>query len=232
MDVQIYQGRNAINRPANITIVIDVLRAFTVAHYAFLRGVQRILLAETVEQAFQIKEKNPSFLLAGEVDGIAIKGFDLDNSPYLIQQKKLSGKTLVQKTTNGVRATLNCLASDHVYVTGFTNARNTAEFIRENLINGDKDVVHIIASHPSGDDDYACAEYMKHILEDADVRISVHEVKERIKNSHVAKKFFDENNPDFRREDVLHCLVELNTNFIMKVDNSGEIPMIERVQVC
>src|SRR5690625_3543313 len=129
MTVYIYQGSSPPTTVANVTIVIDVIRALTVAHYAFLRGVSRIFLAESVEQALQIKQQNPDFLLAGEVDGFPIRGFDLDNSPSHIQQQNLQGQTLVQKTTNGVKATLNCLPSENVFVTGFTNARTTAEFI-------------------------------------------------------------------------------------------------------
>lgn len=144
MQITIYQGRNSPPTVADITIVIDVIRAFTVAHYAFGQGASRIFLAESVEQALQMKEANPEYLLAGEVTGLPIDGFDLDNSPYHIQQKNLSGKTLVQKTTNGVGATLNCLSSDHVFVTGFTNARNTADFVRERIAVEKKKTVHKI----------------------------------------------------------------------------------------
>ena len=64
-----------------------MIRAFTVAHYAFLQGASSIYLAETVEQAFQISEKQQELLLAGEVGGLPIQGFDLDNSPYDIKGK-------------------------------------------------------------------------------------------------------------------------------------------------
>ncbi|MRH43846.1 2-phosphosulfolactate phosphatase [Aquibacillus halophilus] len=228
MKINIYQGRTVPPTVADTTIVIDVIRAFTVAHYAFLQGVSRILLAETVEQAFQIKKEHPEYLLAGEVAGLAIKGFDLDNSPYHIQEKNLTGKVLVQKTTNGVRATLNCLKSDSVFVTGFTNARNTAEFVKER-ITGEEETINIIASHPSGDDDLACAEYIKSLIEDSS-SISAREVVDRIKQSHVAAKFYDRENKAFQYEDIFQCIRELNTDFVMKVDHASKIPTIERVQ--
>ncbi|MUK90396.1 2-phosphosulfolactate phosphatase [Ornithinibacillus sp. L9] len=231
MDIRIYQGSDAIETEAKVTVVIDVIRAFTVAHYAFLQGVKEIYLVETVEHAFRMKEKNPDFVLAGEVNGLAIDEFDLDNSPSHIQEEELTGKTLVQKTTNGVRATLNNLSSNHLFVTGFTNARKTAEFIRDNLLPGNNEIVHIIASHPSGDDDYACAEFMKQIMEGDSVLISAHEVIDRIIHAHVAEKFFDEYNTAFNREDIMYCIEELDTNFVMKVDQTSKIPKIERVQL-
>ncbi|SFA84928.1 2-phosphosulfolactate phosphatase [Lentibacillus halodurans] len=230
MYISIYQGRTAPSTVADITIVIDVIRAFTLAHYAFLQGVSRIYLVETVDQAFEIKQENPEYLLAGETAGYAIEGFDIDNSPYHLQQKNLSGKTLVQKTTNGVRAALNNLPSDHVFVTGFTNARQTAEFVRERFADEKEKTVHIIASHPDGDDDLACAKYIKSILENAN-SLSALEVRERIKRSHVAGKFFDKRNTAFIQEDIAYCIRELDTNFVMKVNKTTEIPMIERVTV-
>ena len=162
MQVSIYQGRSTSPQAADITIVIDVIRAFTVAHYAFLQGASSIYLAETVEKAFQISEKQQELLLAGEVGGLPIEGFDMDNSPYDIKGKNLKNKTLIQVTTNGVRATLNNLSSEQVFVTGFANANQTALFINANAAETSK--VNIIASHPTGDDDLACAEYISSIL--------------------------------------------------------------------
>lgn len=226
MKINIYQGSASPLNKADITIVIDVIRAFTVAHYAFIQGVNYILLADTVEQAFQIKKENLEYLLAGEIDGLAIEAFDLDNSPYHVQQKNIAGKTLVQKTTNGVRAALNCLSSEHGFVTGFTNARKTAVYVRERLKG--QDTVNIIASHPDGDDDLACAEYIKSIIEGSDF-ISNQEVVDRIKNAHVAAKFFDIEQPEFIYEDILLCIREMDTDFVMKLNKSSKIPMIERV---
>ncbi|MFD1040208.1 2-phosphosulfolactate phosphatase [Virgibacillus byunsanensis] len=230
MEIKIDQGSDTPTVRADITIVIDVIRAFTVAHYAFLQGAKRIFLAETVEQAILIKKANPTYLLAGEIDGLAIKGFDLENSPYRIQQTDLSGKTLVLKTTNGVRGALRSLSSDHIFVTGLTNARKTADFIRENMTNEKETLVQIMATHPSGDDDLACAEYIKNRIEDTNL-VSEADVIERVKKSHVAEKFFDTSNDAFIVEDIFYCIKRLHSDFVMKVSKTGEIPMIVRVYV-
>ncbi|SER94674.1 2-phosphosulfolactate phosphatase [Gracilibacillus ureilyticus] len=231
MQIQIYQGINKMMKSADITVVIDVIRAFTVAHYAFIRGADRIYLAETVEQAVEVKNRNPEYLLAGEVDGYPITGFDLDNSPFRISKENLSGKTIVQRTTNGVRATLNCLDSAHLFVTGYSNARKTAEFIKKNHMKEDTEI-NIVASHPTGEDDYACAEYIQSILAEDKKQINEYEVKRKIINSHVAKKFLDVKHEVFKREDLLYCIKELDSGFVMRVNTDSEIPMIERVQVC
>ena len=228
MQVNVYQGRATSSQAADITIVIDVIRAFTVAHYAFIQGASGIYLAETVEQALQISEKQPELLLAGEVGGLPIEGFDLDNSPYEIIGKNLENKALVQMTTNGVRATLNNLSSRQVFVTGFANAKQTTLFIKENL--AEKDKINIIASHPSGDDDLACADYMSSILKGSDA-ITKEKVIKRILHSSAAQKFFDKNETNYKQEDILLCTKELNSRFVMEVNKLGKIPRIERVEI-
>nr|WP_239558584.1 2-phosphosulfolactate phosphatase [Peribacillus deserti] len=214
-----------------INVVIDVIRAFTVTHHAFIQGAAGILLAGSEEEAFRLKQKNPDFLLAGEAGGLPIAGFDLDNSPANVFNFDLKNKFLIQKTTNGVTATLNSLDAQYVFVTGFSNAKTTAEFIKNKLMDPNSDqLVNIIASHPEGDDDLACAEYIAGILQ-GQCSCSAEEAAERIKHSHAAQKFFDESNPQFNKEDMGFCMKELAEGFVMKVNYNDRIPMIERVNV-
>ncbi|RFU65334.1 2-phosphosulfolactate phosphatase [Peribacillus glennii] len=228
MGIQIIQGHDHKLNSADINIVIDVIRAFTVAHYAFAKGAKQILLVGEVGKAYQLKKSHPDYLLAGEINGIAIEGFDLDNSPLTIMKRDVKNKTLVQKTTNGVRAALNSLDARELYVTGFSNARKTAHYTRNFYqSSNDSAEINIIASHPTGDDDLACAEYIHSIITGS-YTITPEETASRINNSHVAKKFFDETNPYFQAEDIAVCSKELDSNFLMKVNQECEIPTIER----
>ncbi|OMP67349.1 2-phosphosulfolactate phosphatase [Domibacillus epiphyticus] len=226
MAVTIYQGHSCHLARADVNVVIDVIRAFTFAHYAFIKGAKEILLADTIHSAFQVKERQPEYLLAGEKNGLYIAGFDLDNSPKSLIETELEGKTLVQKTTNGVKAALNALDAKHLFVTGFSNARTTAEYIEETF--GADKKIQIIASHPTGDDDLACAEYMKDIIDNRDCRRAA-EASSRIKGSESAQKFFDDNRPEFNSGDIEMCLKELNSHFVMKVNQKNNLPRIVRV---
>lgn len=231
LKIKIYQGNDHLLQPSDITVVIDVIRAFTVAHYAFLKGVEKILLVATIDEAFRIKEQFPKYLLAGEVMGLSVEGFDLDNSPVSLMSKNVTGKTLVQKTTNGVKATLHSLKAESLFVTGFSNARTTALFIKE-MVQGLKSEpqINIVASHPKGDDDLVCAEFIKGILEGREV-LTEKDVIGRIQNSEVAAKFFDPEKPEFNPADIAYCVKEVPGTFLMKVNKNGGIPMIERVQI-
>ncbi|NHM33861.1 2-phosphosulfolactate phosphatase [Neobacillus terrae] len=228
MKINIFQGHKHDLPYADVNVVIDVIRAFTVSHYAFLGGVKEILLVPSVPEAIQLKKEHPDYLLAGEVKGLPIPEFDLDNSPKRMACENADGKTIVQKTTNGVEATLNALQADFIFVTGFSNAKNTAEYIRRSL-NRDS-VVNIIASHPSGDDDLACAEYIQSLLL-RDGAVTFTDTVNRIENCDAAQKFYDESQPEFDCEDISFCKKELDSSFVMAVDCLNGLPRIVRVDV-
>jgi len=228
MAVKLYQGHSPHLPYAEVNVVIDVIRAFTFAHYAFIKGAKEILLAGTTDSAFQMKEVYPEYMLAGEKNGLHIAGFDLDNSPVNLLKADLKGKTLIQMTTNGVQAAINALNAKHVLVTGFTNARTTAEHILKAY--GADQRIQIIASHPTGDEDLACAEYMKDILENGDSPLAA-QTASRIRTSEAAHKFYNIHKPEFRSGDIELCLDELNSTFVMKVSQTNNLPRIVRVDL-
>ncbi|GAE36936.1 2-phosphosulfolactate phosphatase [Halalkalibacter akibai] len=224
--IKIHQGNSLKLEPSDCNIVIDVIRAFTVAHYAFLNGAKRILLVPTTDEAFSLKRKHPNFVLAGEEHGIGIQGFDFDNSPKRISKERLDNLTIVQKTTNGVQATLNSLNTKHLLVTGYSNAKSTASFVKK-VIKGRSSTINIIASHPTGDDDLACAEYIKALILEQNIPANI-EIEKRIKQSHVCEKFYDPTNLLFNKADIALCSREHPSNFVMKLVQDSEIPTIER----
>lgn len=57
-----------------VAVVIDVMRVFTVAAWAFSRGVERIVLASTEIEALALKESHPGWVALK--DGAPAAGFD------------------------------------------------------------------------------------------------------------------------------------------------------------
>lgn len=84
-------------RPAEIAVVIDVLRATTTAAQALAAGYRRVLCAGTVERALALR--TPDRILAGERGCVIPPGFDLGNSP--IEAARCHAAELVLATTNG-----------------------------------------------------------------------------------------------------------------------------------
>lgn len=196
MNIIIAQGHRPPANADGVTVVIDVIRAFTTSYYAFQNGVSRIWPVATAEEAFALKEQTPNALLAGEIDALPIEGFDFGNSPWELSHAKVAGKPLIMRTTNGVIATLNAQPCKHLFVTGLASASATAQAI---LGLAPKQVV-LVASHPSGDEDVACAQYIKGLL--GDEGISAAEAQERTLNAKAAAKFYNGSNPRLRPEDI------------------------------
>lgn len=196
MRIIISQGHHPPPNPDGITVVIDVIRAFTTAHFAFEGGLVRSHLVATADAALAMKLRQPDLLLAGEIEALPIEGFDFGNSPWEVSRVELCGRELVQRTTNGVIATLNARNSGEVLVGALVNAGATARYI---LARRPAQVV-LVASHPTGDEDVACAEYLRGLLGGAGIAAS--EAAERTRNASAAIKFLDGRHPRLHAEDI------------------------------
>ncbi|MCY0876795.1 MAG: 2-phosphosulfolactate phosphatase [Firmicutes bacterium] len=230
MEIAIVQGIDQAGAKAGVNVVIDVIRAFTVAQVAFARGARAIKLVPDVASAIALRSLMPDALLAGEVRGLPIDGFDLDNSPVVMSQADVSSRTLIQMTTNGVKGALQALQAQHVLVTGYASAVQTARYIQRILPELEDPLIRLIATHPSSDDDLACAEYIRGILLGTS-QPTASETEERILTSEVAKKFFDPAQPAFDQRDIAWCARQSDDPFVMCVSMRQGIPTVERVEL-
>jgi 2-phosphosulfolactate phosphatase len=77
-----------------VVIVIDVLRAFSTAAYAFSRGAKKVILVSTVDEALSLKSTIPNAKAMGEVGGLRPEGFDFGNSPTCINEADFFATTI------------------------------------------------------------------------------------------------------------------------------------------
>lgn len=89
-------------RPADVAVVIDVLRATSTITQALAAGYRRVLCADSIERALGLA--GPGRVLAGERECLAPPGFDQGNSPA--DARVARGEELVLATTNGAPATV------------------------------------------------------------------------------------------------------------------------------
>lgn len=87
-------------------VVVDVLRAFTTAAYAFGAGAEAVYLVATVEEALAFKRENAGARAMGEEHGRRPAGFDFSNSPVAVSQQDLTGTTIVQRTSAGTQGVI------------------------------------------------------------------------------------------------------------------------------
>ena len=121
-------------------VVIDVLRATSVAIHAMSQGALEIIPVPTVGDAFQMAKAFPPgfILLGGESESRSIPGFDLGNSPREYVAEKVKGKKLILTTTNGTKAFHIVSSGKEILVGSFFNvgtvARRCLELDRDLLI--------------------------------------------------------------------------------------------------
>ena len=72
---------------SGIAVIIDVLRAFTCSALMFRYGIRDLALVRTPQEALAFRDTDPHCLVAGEVKGRKVNGFDVGNSPADIVTK-------------------------------------------------------------------------------------------------------------------------------------------------
>jgi 2-phosphosulfolactate phosphatase len=141
-----------------VCVVIDVLRAFTTAAFAFSVGAKEIIFVSTAEEAFSKHQKDSSLLLMGEQEGQLIDGFHFENSPTEMKNACLKGKRMVQRTTSGTQGVIGCSHASHILVASFVVAEATVKRILELKPSH---VTFIATGRSNGDEDVALAEYLQ-----------------------------------------------------------------------
>ena len=137
-------------------VVIDVLRAFTTAAYAFNSGAESIYLVSTVGEALAFKAEHPGSLAMGEERFLRPEGFDFSNSPAAVDETDLEGRTMVQRTTAGTQGMLGAAGADHLWAASLVCASATAAAV--NSVEASA-VTYVISgfnpasTDPTGEDD-------------------------------------------------------------------------------
>lgn len=200
-----------------VVIVIDVIRAFSVAAYAFSRGARRLWLVRSVEDAFALREREPEALLAGEVGGHLIPGFDFNNSPSLMAAANVDGRLLIQRTGAGTQGAVGATNATHLLICSLVNAKATAMFARR-LAGTTQGLITLLPTFYKSDEvteDSVCADYLEALLkEQNDARISL---ERQIAHLEQAGRFdfLKFGDPDYPFDDIATILAIDRFDFVM-----------------
>ncbi|QEU96824.1 2-phosphosulfolactate phosphatase [Streptomyces kanamyceticus] len=153
-------GIPEVDGTEEVAVVIDVMRAFTTAAWAFHRGAEKIVLAADADEALAVKARHAGWLALK--DGPPADGFDLVNSPGLIRAADLTGRTVIQKTTAGTVGALAVVEAELALCASFVVAGATARALAE----AGADAVTFVATGEDGRaaEDLACADYLDRLL--------------------------------------------------------------------
>ncbi len=151
-----FVGIPEVTEAPSVAVVVDVMRAFTVAAWAFAQGAEKIVLAGSLAEALALKARHPDRVALK--DGAPAPGFDLVNSPGLLRSADLAGRTVVQKTTAGTVGALAVKDASLVLCAGFVVAEATARLLRERAA---EHVTFVVTGEDGrADEDLACAQYI------------------------------------------------------------------------
>jgi len=213
-------------------IVIDVIRAFTTAAYGFAAGARSITLAGTVEDAFALRDRMPGALLAGEVEGFPVRGFDFGNSPSQVRKADLSGKDLIQRTTKGTQGVIRSIQADMILAASFACANATFECIRKSNPSS----LTFVPTGPEaggdpmeGDEDVALADYLEDLFSGSSPDPAPYML--RVSNAPHAQAFLNPDNPDFPKEDLDLCARLDAVDFAMPVKRTDGMLVMEKWEV-
>ncbi|MEU9700553.1 2-phosphosulfolactate phosphatase [Streptomyces sp. NPDC047981] len=140
----------------SVAVVVDVMRAFTVAAWAFAQGAEKIVLAGSPAEALALKDDHPDWVAIK--DGPPAPGFDTVNSPGLLRSMDLGGRTVVQKTTAGTVGALAVKDAPLVLCASFVVAEATARVLRTRA--GGSVTFVVTGEDGQAEEDLACAQYI------------------------------------------------------------------------
>lgn len=110
-------------------VIVDVFRAFTTAAFCVDAGAREIVLVRDHEQALAMKREDPSLFLTGEIGGRPIPGFDIGNSPSMIETLDLSGRRVVQRTSSGTQGVVAAVKAREIVLGSLVIASATARYL-------------------------------------------------------------------------------------------------------
>ena len=227
--MRIERATNATCDAATGTVVvIDVIRAFTTAAFAFAAGARDIVLIGTLEEALALRERFPGALVMGEVGGLQPPGFDFGNSPTDLVGRDLGGRRMIQRTSAGTQGVVRSLRADTLLASSFVVAGATARFIRRQAPECVTFVVTGAHTDRDGDEDAACADYIAALLrgEAADPAPFLR----RVRDSLPGRIFADPAYPEFPAADLELCTEVDRFDFAMLVERRNGLLVMEAVR--
>src|SRR5260370_14067182 len=149
-----------------VVVLIEMRRNVMFEAYAFAGGSARLWLVSAVDEAFALREREPGALLAGEVGGRLIAGFDFNNSPARMAAADVHVRLLIQRTGAGTQGATRAVNASHLLVCSLVNAQATAAYARK-LAGATGGLITLLPTFSRINvvsEDEICADYLEALL--------------------------------------------------------------------
>ena len=219
-----YTTLETCHTATGVVLIIDVLRAFSTAAYAFSRGAKEIRLVSGVDEALALKAQIPNARAMGEVGGLPPAGFDFGNSPTRILEQDLTGATLIQRTGAGTQGAVRAVNADVMLATSLVVAEATMEFVRKMTPD---EVSFVVTGGADNAEDLACAEFLEKQF--TGQKVDADEIIRRVIASRDALQHM-EDHPQFPKSD-LHFCTRINAfEFAMPITRTNGFLIMQAVR--
>ena len=191
--IQIIIATDGCENAKGICVVFDVLRASSVECHLHLVGAKKVIPQESIEETLKMKQLDKNVILLGERDGDIIPGCDLGNSPSSIlnNAEKIKGKICYHNTSAGTQAFNEVLKNKNVkevLISSPNNLGATIKYLKKFI---GKENICLVAAGDLGYclEDFLVCEYLKSILLGEKPKMTMEEIKQKVKETTGAKFF-------------------------------------------
>jgi 2-phosphosulfolactate phosphatase len=195
-------------------VVIDVIRAFTVSAYALAGGAVECRLVGEVDEARSLAGRIEGAVISAEVEGLPVEGIAISNSPTMVRDADVRGRTLVQRTSSGTQGVVAAAGADRLFACSLAVASATARAIQASA----PELVTLVATGADRDslEDRACAEYVEALLLGA--RPDLEALLAPLRRTARYRELVAGGWPGFPASDITLCLEADRFDFAMPVD--------------
>lgn len=194
-------------------MVIDVIRAFSVSAYALAAGAIECRLVSEVEEALALAARLEDAVVSAEVDGLPVVGIPISNSPTMVLDADVRGRTLVQRSSAGTQCMVAASGADRLFAASLVVASAAVRAIRAEA----PELVTLVAT---GDDrghpeDRACAQYLEGLLDGCSPDLE--QLLQPLYATERYREFIEGRWPGFPVSDAELCLAVDRFDFAMPV---------------
>lgn len=209
--------------PMEITIVIDVFRAFTTAAYVLEQGPEVYYLTNQCSVIARLAKNYFHSIRIGKPEKDSDLSYTIPNSPTRVIEEKIKGAPVLHRTAAGGSGVLFLKEGTAIFAASFVNADATVIYVKK--LNPSR-----ITAIPMGYEgnipsleDNLCADYINALIKGEKFSITpyISELKEG-----PGKYFFGEDQKQYPKEDFDRCLELKRFNFAIIVEVKGDYAML------
>lgn len=226
MKIKIITPHQNAHLSEGLTVVVDVLRAFTTCCFVFENGAKTIIPISDTDTAYKMIRDNPRFISIGEREGLKLPGFNYGNSPAEIENVDLTGKTVIFTTSTGTQGMANAVNANLVITGAFVNAQAVVNFIKKQEPQA---VSFVITDNRYQDnEDYMYAHYVIGCLKGKSLKFDA--IKRHLINHPTAERFLRKPMTEYSQKDFYLSLDLNRFNFVIAAKKRKNRVFLEKLE--